>query len=77
MCNNCGAFLKWLLWNLQLKADKIIANAKEEAVKLKAYAAEECEKGIADSHTQAERVSATIFKNLLLLSRLSKLQHVI
>lgn len=41
---------------MQVKADKIIANAKEEAVRIKAHAKEECEKGIADSHSQTERV---------------------
>ena len=44
---------------LQVKADKIIANAKEEAVKVKALAAEQCEKGTADAHSQAERVRVT------------------
>lgn len=43
---------------LQVKADKIVANAKEEAAKTKAFASEQCEKGIADSHTQAERSKA-------------------
>lgn len=41
---------------MQVKADKIIANAKDEAARMKAHAKEECEKAIADSHTQAERV---------------------
>lgn len=45
---------------LQVKADKIVANAKEEAAKTKAFASEQCEKGIADSHTQAERVRTNI-----------------
>lgn len=55
---------------LQVKADKIIANAKEEAIKTKAYAAEQCEKEIADVYAQAERVSATTPQELLFLSRL-------
>lgn len=40
----------------QLKAQKVIANAKDEAVRMKAHANEECEKLIADAHAQAERV---------------------
>ena len=41
---------------MQIKAEKIVANAKEEAVRMKAHAKEECEKAIATSHTEAERV---------------------
>lgn len=40
----------------QLKAQKVIASAKDEAVRMKAHANEECEKLIADAHAQAERV---------------------
>ncbi len=40
----------------QIKADKILANAKDEAVRIKARANEEAEKTIADSKTQSERV---------------------
>ncbi len=41
----------------QVKADKIKANAEQEAVRIKANANEEAEKLIADSNTQAERVN--------------------
>lgn len=41
---------------VQIKAEKIIANAKEDALRMKAHAKEECEKGIANIHTEAERV---------------------
>lgn len=40
----------------QVKADKILSNAKEEALGIKAHAREECEKLIADIDTQALRV---------------------
>ncbi len=64
VCDICSV----LLWKvgyaiLQVKADKIIANAKEEAIKMKAHSAEQCEKAIADAHTQAERVSATTLED--------------
>ncbi len=39
-----------------MKADKVMSNAKEEAVRIKAHAHEEAEKQIADARTQAERV---------------------
>jgi len=39
-----------------VKADKVMSNAKEEAVRIKAHAHEEAEKQIADARTQAERV---------------------
>jgi len=41
----------------QVKADKIKANAQQEAVRIKANANEEAETLIADSNTQAERVN--------------------
>ena len=49
---------------MQVKAQKIIANAKEEAVRMRAHAKEECERGIANSHTEAERVWLTYSKFL-------------
>lgn len=50
------SFVEHVVAFLQVKADKIVANAKEEAIRAKAHAAEVCEKGIADSHSQTERV---------------------
>lgn len=46
----------------QLKAQKVIANAKDEAVRMKAHANEECEKLIADAHAQSERVCHRFFE---------------
>ncbi len=40
----------------QMKADKIMANAKDEAIRIKARANEDAEKTMADSKTQAEQV---------------------
>lgn len=48
--------LKTFCARWQVKADKITANAKDEALGMKAHAREECEKLIADIDTQALRV---------------------
>jgi F0F1-type ATP synthase membrane subunit b/b' len=48
--------LKTFCARWQVKADKIISNAKEEALGIKAHAREECERLIADIDTQALRV---------------------
>lgn len=62
----------------QLKAQKVIASAKDEAVRMKAHANEECEKLIADAHANAERVCDGFFepKFTEIVSRCSLLSNI-
>lgn len=45
--------------SLQVKADKIVENAKQEAAKVKAQVHEQTERTIADSTAKAEKVRLT------------------
>jgi len=41
---------------VQVKAEKILSKAREDAHRIKAHANEQTEKAIADAYTKAERV---------------------
>lgn len=57
ICLSCAAVeIIELRISLQVKADKIVENAKQEAAKVKAQVYEQTERTIADSTARAEKV---------------------
>ena len=50
---------------LQVKAEKVIAKAREEANRINSRAHEEAEKAIADAYTRAECVGVIIIQALM------------
>lgn len=51
--------------SLQVKADRIVENAKQEAAKVKAQVYEQTERTIADSTARAEKVRLTAWRDQL------------